>query len=287
MFRSALAAALRHLYRGKLHAAIAVIGLAVGLSAALLAALYIRSQYSFDHFVPGYRDLYLTTLTFEMAGRSPYGIKEIPNQVAEVLRTRFPEVASVARLAAQNVRLHSGNVDKPASFYSVDPELIATLPLVAAAGDPAAVLAAPDQLVMTRGIARSIFGDGPALGRMLEIELENGNRHNVTVGALIEDIPMHRTQVPAEVFISGSTAWTRLSEMARRTGPVRGLFSEVLTLVRVRPGFSPQSMHAGLQQVLPRSSPATRHSRASRTPPMTSLHRCTCCASIASTPIRR
>jgi hypothetical protein len=37
LFRSALAAALRHLYRGKLYAAIAVFGLAVGLCAALLA----------------------------------------------------------------------------------------------------------------------------------------------------------------------------------------------------------------------------------------------------------
>jgi hypothetical protein len=70
MFRSALAAALRHLSRGKLHAAIAVCGLAIGLSAALLAALYISSQYSYDHFVPGYRDLYLTTLNVPMLGRA-------------------------------------------------------------------------------------------------------------------------------------------------------------------------------------------------------------------------
>ena len=44
MFRSALAAALRHLSRGKLYAAIAVFGLAMGLCAVLLAAPEVSAE---------------------------------------------------------------------------------------------------------------------------------------------------------------------------------------------------------------------------------------------------
>ena len=251
MFRSALAAALRHLQRGRLYAVIAVLGLAVGICAALLATLYVRSQYSYDHFVPGYRNLYLTTLKLEMAGRPALAMKDVPNQVADVLRIRFPEIASVARLASQNVRLRAGNVDEPTSLYSVDPDLLATLPLPAAAGDPVAALAAPDHVVMTRAIARTLFGDQPALGRTLDIELENGERHPVTVGALVQDFPANRTEIRSQVFISERTAWTRLAQLERRTGSVHGLFSEVQTLVRLRPGATPASMRAGLKQVLP------------------------------------
>src|SRR5688572_18117362 len=123
MFRSALAAALRHLYRGKLHAAIAVFGLAVGLCGALLAALYIRSQYSFEHFVPGYQDVYLTTLTINMSGRSSFTIPEIPAQMAELMRQRYPEIASVTRLAQQQVVLRAGDIELASSIYSVDQNL--------------------------------------------------------------------------------------------------------------------------------------------------------------------
>jgi putative ABC transport system permease protein len=250
MFRSALAAALRHLNRGKLHTAIAVLGLAVGLCAALLAALYIRSQYSYDHFVPGYRNLYLVTLNIPMLGRASYGIKETPYEVADVLRTRFPEVSSVARIAVQNVRLLAGNVDKPESIYSVDSDLPATLPFVAVAGDPVAALAVPDQVVITRALARTLFGDVPALDRTFEVELEDGSRHPVKVGAVIADTPTHRTQIQAQAFVSGATAWTRLYRRAHRATPIREMSSEVLTLVRLHPGMSRASMRAGLQQVL-------------------------------------
>jgi putative ABC transport system permease protein len=252
MFRSALAAALRHLYRGKVHAGIAVFGLAVGLCTALLAALYIRSQYSYDHFIPGYRDVYLTTvITTPMSGRPSQRLPETPAQVAGYMRERFAQVVSVTRLAQQNVRLHVGNVEVPTSIYSVDPNFHETFPFVAIAGSVAGALTKPDQLVLSREDARKLFGDDPTLGRTLEIQLQDGGRHTVTVGALIEDIPRHGTQLKSRIFISGLTSWTRLAAMDQRQGPVRSLTTEVLTLARLHSGASPLSMHMDLKQVLP------------------------------------
>src|SRR5262245_55579958 len=116
MLRNMLAAALRHLARGKFYAAIAVSGLAVGLCCALLAALYIRSQYSYEHFVPGYRDVYLTMLTIVITGRPSFRIADTPAQVAGIMKERFPEIASVTRLTLEHgdrgdVRIRAGNVE--------------------------------------------------------------------------------------------------------------------------------------------------------------------------------
>jgi len=250
MLRNMLAAALRHLARGKLYAAIAVSGLAVGLCVALLAGLFIRSQYSYDHFVPGYQNVYLTTLTINIAGRPSFQLPDTPAQVAGLMKERFPQIASITRLAQQNASLRVGNVERALSIYSVDPSFFQTLPLRVVSGD-ASALAQPDRLVMTREDSRTLFGDQEPLGRTVEVQLQDGSRHTVTVGALLEDIPLNRTQLQARVFVSGLTSWTRLAVADRRTGPVRGLFSEVRTLMRLRAGASPASMHEGLQQVLP------------------------------------
>jgi putative ABC transport system permease protein len=250
MFRSALAAAIRHLLRGKLFAAIAVSGLAVGLSGALLAALYIRSQYSYEHFVPGYQNVYLTTLAMNMSGRSSFTIPETPAQLAGLMRQRYPQVASVARLAQQQVGLRVGSVEVASSIYSVDPNLFDTLPLVAVAGDPAAAMARPDRLVMTRDQARTLFGDESPLGRTVELQLQDGSWQVATVAALLEEIPRERSQLQSQIFISGVTAWTRLAVLDRRTKQIKGLSSEVRTLVRLHPGAAPDPVRATLTPLL-------------------------------------
>jgi putative ABC transport system permease protein len=250
MFRSALAAALRHLHRGKLHAAIAVFGLAVGLSGALLAALYIRSQYSYEHFVPGYQDVYLATLTIEVSGRSTFTIPETPAQIAGVMRQQYPQLAAVTRLAGQHVGVRGGDIEQRLEIAAVDPNFFVTLPLPAVAGDPAAALAQPGRVVMMREHARSFFGDESPLGRTLEVQLEDGTRQTVTVGALIEDIPSQRSQLQARMFISGLTAWTRLAALDRRPAQLEELRSEVRTLVRLRPGASPEPLRAMLAPML-------------------------------------
>lgn len=69
MFRNYLMAALRNLARNRLYAAINIVGLAVGLCAALLIVLFVRDEYSYDRFFPGYRDVYLLTETKDVTDR--------------------------------------------------------------------------------------------------------------------------------------------------------------------------------------------------------------------------
>jgi putative ABC transport system permease protein len=250
MLRNSLAAALRSLNRGKLYTAIAVVGLAIGLCGALLAALYIRSQYTFDHFVPGYRDVYLTTLNLQMSGRSSFAIPETPAQIAALMRERYPEVRSITRIASQQAWLRVGDIEQSTSVYSVDPDFFDTLPLAVVAGDPAAALAQPDHLVMTREYARTLFGDESPLGRTVQVQLGDGSRHVATVGAVLADIPRERSLLLAQVLVSRLSAWTGLAFLDRRSGQIRGLASEVFTLVRLHPGASPAAMRATLTPML-------------------------------------
>src|SRR5690606_24126270 len=124
MFQNALAAALRRLDRSRLEAAIAVLGLAVGLCGGLLAVLFIRSQYSYDHFVPDYRDVYLTKLTLAIGGRLPLHVEDTPAQVAGLMKTQFPQIRTATRLALEQVWLQTSDVQHKLMMYSVDPDLM-------------------------------------------------------------------------------------------------------------------------------------------------------------------
>jgi putative ABC transport system permease protein len=54
MFRNYLAVALRNLARSRWYSAINILGLAVGLAAAMIMALYVRSELTYDRFIPGH-----------------------------------------------------------------------------------------------------------------------------------------------------------------------------------------------------------------------------------------
>ncbi len=259
MFRSALAAALRHLQRGKLYAVIGVSGLAVGLCAALLAGLYIRSLYSFEHFVAGYQDVFQATTITTHPGRSSQYSRQTPPQLAALMKQRFAGIASVSRMVPENVTLRLGELELGGNeggspVVSVDPDFFVTAPLTVLAGDPVAALAQPDKLVMTHEYARRFFGEDPPLGRTLEV-VSGGQVVTLTVGAVVADIPVNGTRLFSGkgVFVSGQAAW---SGLARYTHPPAGVPAsvhrgQVYTLVRLKPGAAPVAVRNGLSALTP------------------------------------
>jgi putative ABC transport system permease protein len=71
VFRNYLAAALRNLVRNRLYAAINIIGLAAGFAAALLIALFVRDEFSYDKWIPDHENTYLVTFSLSAPGRPP------------------------------------------------------------------------------------------------------------------------------------------------------------------------------------------------------------------------
>jgi putative ABC transport system permease protein len=259
MFRNAFAAALRHLNRDRWYVAIAVFGAAVGLCAALLAALYIRSQYTFEHFVAGYQDLYqVTTISPEEGGGKDFS-GTTPQLLAALMKQRFPEIASVSRRTLQGATLRLGDVELgghegAATLFAVDANFFNTVPVPVLAGDPVKTLAQPNNVVMTREYARKFFGDDSPLGRTLEAET-GGQVVTLTVGAVIDDIPPYGSRLfeGPGAFVSGEAAWTRLASYAH---PPEGATPSFLrgfsrTVVRLHPGADPESVRQGLSELGP------------------------------------
>src|SRR5580693_96793 len=238
MFRNYLMAALRNLARSRLYAAINIVGLAVGLCAALLIALFVRNEYTYDRFFSGYRDVYLLTETRDNIDRRL--INELWDfsfpDLATKLSVQFPQIATVARImtADDPPHIRHGQVEADETgFLWVDPSFFRVMPMKSLAGDPQTALATPDSVVLTRTAARKYFGRDKPLGELLEVNPAVGSDaatvstafstpHPMRVTAVIEDLPSN-SYLKGEVFGSSLAAYSpfALYNLTSDQGPFR------------------------------------------------------------------
>jgi putative ABC transport system permease protein len=185
MFRNYLAAALRNLLRNKLVSFINITGLAIGFAAALLIALYLRYQLTYEHFLPGYDQVYRLSLTAEPPGSPPQIHDSVSFHMAEDFKTDYPDVAMIARVVVQFPSVRRSEIEHPEGILFADPDFFRMMPFATVAGNPATALDAPDGLVITPSIARRYFGNANPLGQTLEVNRSVPLR----VLAVIDELP--------------------------------------------------------------------------------------------------
>src|ERR1700684_454539 len=152
MFRNYMAAALRNLVRNRFYAAINILGLALGISAALLIALFVRDEYTYDRFFAGYRDVYLLTGSRDAIDRRLPTERwdfSFPDLTAKLI-LQFPQIATVARImpADNPPHIRHGQVEADETgFLWLDPSFFRIMSLKSLAGDLQTALAAPHRVV--------------------------------------------------------------------------------------------------------------------------------------------
>jgi len=260
VLRNYLAAALRNLWRNRVYASINVMGLAVGFAAAILIALYVRDEYSYDRFFPGYRDVYLLTETKDVIDRRLLTERwdfSIPDLAAKLI-LQFPQIAIVARImpADNPPHIRHGQVEADETgFLWLDPSFFQIMPLKSLAGHLQTALDTPDSVVLTRTAARKYFGRDKPLGELLEVNPAMGSDaakvstafttpHPMRVTAIIEDLPSN-SYLKGEVLGSSLAAYSKfaLYDLTADQGPFR---LDAYTFIRLRPGTPVQQMQQEL-----------------------------------------
>jgi putative ABC transport system permease protein len=193
MFRNYLAAALRNLLRNRLYTVINVAGLAVGFAAALLIALFIRDELSYDRFFADSERVYRVY----PLGKLPVGgfieSEQTEPGVAQWLPLAFPQIEWAASLVKDKRSIRRGDFEveeeiswATAGFFDIfRPPGGRWSGRWVVGGDPVATLKQPDGVVLTRSMARKYFGRDDAVGGVLEMDRKTSLR----VGAVIEDLP--------------------------------------------------------------------------------------------------
>jgi putative ABC transport system permease protein len=236
MFRNYFAAALRNLARNRLYAGINVVGLAVGFAAAILVALYVHHELTFERFIPGYARIYRISMAQTAPDAGSNAVEDFRAVMAPQLKLAFPQIAAITRLSNTfgGADLRRGDVETHEDrFYWADPNVFDVLPLPAIAGDLKTALERPDGLVLTRRMARKYFGRDLPLGETLQI-----NRHiTMQVTAVLADLPSN-THLNTEVFASAKSIPYPEGMNAYRA----------YTYLRLTPGASVDTLRQGIKE---------------------------------------
>ena len=248
MFRNYLAAALRNLVRNRLYAAINIIGLTVGFAAALLIALFIRDEFSYDKWIPGADQTYLLSQTAHFTNGSVYRFDSSPVAMAALLKAQIPGIERASRAALAGGALRRGEVEANETIWWADPDFFQVLRLPVLAGDLDTALREPDGIVITRAMARKYFGSDTPLGETIEI-----NRvHPMRITAILEDQPPNTT-VKGQIFASGRASFSRLTEREAQAAAQGRLQPTVYTFLRLRPAADARRYEGDIAQAVERN----------------------------------
>ena len=282
MLKNYLAAALGNLSRNWLYAGVTILGLSVSFAAAILIGLYLRDEYSFDRFIPGYERIYRVQMGLTLPGQKPFRSDYIMSMVANDLKQDFPQVERTARMEMSGVGVRRGDMESLEQIAWADPDLFKVLQMPVLAGDPVVALQAPDGLVMTRELARKYFGEDAPIGKTLRVSTAlNINLppdemkawiapYTMRVLAVLKDAPQS-SHISVGLYGSGRAGLSLLAMEDRHPSPFS---SNSLTYVKLRPGASPEPVDTAFPAFVDRHFPAAKGSASIKfnLMPLASLH---------------
>ncbi|WP_299988233.1 ABC transporter permease [uncultured Pontibacter sp.] len=158
----------RNITRNRAHAAINIIGLAVGIASCILIYLFLQHELSYDQSFSDADRLYRVTSDMSLNGQAKKtALSHGP--MAQTLTEEYPEVEQATFLLqmGQNSLRSNENALTVGISYA-DSNFFKVLPFPFVAGDPASALQNPFSVVLTEALARKYFGSADsALGKPL------------------------------------------------------------------------------------------------------------------------
>jgi putative ABC transport system permease protein len=186
MLRNYIKIALRNLIKNRGYSFINIGGLAIGLASSILILLWVADEYSFDKFHTNYNSIYRLYQSQEWnmghigTGNSmPYPMKEAILAASSKIRK-----SSMTNWGEGNM-LQVG--EKRLSKYgmSVSEDFLKMFSFRLIKGDSSTALNDPNSIVLTEATAKSLFGDGDAMGQFVRVD--NGQELKVT--GIAKDLP--------------------------------------------------------------------------------------------------
>jgi putative ABC transport system permease protein len=185
MFSNYFKTAWRNLLKNKAYSILNIMGLAVGMAVALLIGLWSYNEYSFDRFLPNYRQVYQVKKNFNSNGQI-LTFNSASLKLADVLRNQFPEIEYVAEsdwMTPHGLKVADKKFYLAGAQINSDFLKIFEYPLLE--GNANSVLQDPYSIVLTQSTAKTLFGDANPLGQTVRFD----NQHELKVTGILKDLP--------------------------------------------------------------------------------------------------
>lgn len=170
MLRNHLKVALRHLLRHRGYTFINVAGLAVGVAAVLLITLFVRSEWSFDRFHGKQDRLYRAWLEEHYEGQV-FKNTSTPIPLGPTVKASVPDVLDFCRVGPVNALVKHQQTAFNEPLNMVDENFFSVFDFELTEGSRARPFPTANSIIVSEKAAKKYFGNGPALGQTLLVQL--------------------------------------------------------------------------------------------------------------------
>ena len=169
MLRNFFKVTVRNLWRNRSFSAINVLGLAIGMAAALLIGLWINNELSVDRFFTNADRIYHMYSREKDNGRiDAWG--RTPSPLAAELKKDYPEVEDAARFRTVYFLMTEEEKHFNLEGAFADSGILSILDFPLLQGNARTALNRPHNIVLTEHVAKSFFGDQDAMGKTVRID---------------------------------------------------------------------------------------------------------------------
>ena len=179
----------------KLYSAVNVLGLSFSLLCVIVLSKYIWRECNTDAFHPEIDRLYFTAARGERDRVEYLQFFEDRNHCIDIDINAVPEVERFTQLIGMNEDVTVGERKVKVDLIVTDSNYFRIFGFPLSVGDPAAVLASPDRVVVSEPFARKLFGDENPLGKSLRVFDKE-----YTVGGITEKVP-YNTSFEADLLV--------------------------------------------------------------------------------------
>ncbi|MGZ3839445.1 MAG: ABC transporter permease [Flavisolibacter sp.] len=185
MLKNYFKIAFRNLARNKAFSFINILGLAIGMASAILILLWIQNEVSFDQFHKNKDRIYEAWNRAEFSGKLQCW-NTTPKVLARTMERDLPEVEQAVRVNWPSNYLFSvGEKRLTVQGNIVDSNFLQVFSFPLLKGSPATALMDMHSIVLTEKLAKKLFGDEDAMGKIIKLD----NKDNFTVTGIAKDLP--------------------------------------------------------------------------------------------------
>ena len=186
MYYSYIKAALRNFSRNRIFGVINIIGLSIGMAAALILILFVINELGFDRFHEKADRIYRVE---DQRGPDPAnrGFFTMP-PLAPALKSSFPEIQDITRILLWKRNILVSYRDKrfiETNVAMADSTLFNVFTIPFLLGNPKDALRRPNTIIITEKTAQKFFGNEDPIGKSLLFDTKT----NYEITAVVSELP--------------------------------------------------------------------------------------------------